>query len=215
VKSSYDNDKFLITGAPRSGTLYIAEVFNRLGYRTGHETVVGVGWDGTDGYHPEAWDRFDGEVSHAIAYTPVDETWPLVHVVRDPILVATSILNLRAVARLEKEYSQNSLHQEHPARVIDFLHKHFESVEAKPNPYMRVQLETITPVILNEMVHHLTGDTISDRHLEYALDLRKNYNSAVERLNTSNLEWNPEAVRDWLMTNYQERTMHLEAQYVS
>jgi hypothetical protein len=74
--------RFLVTGCPRSGTKYIAELFKALGVRMGHEDVFGVR-QGLGG-RPD-WQDFQGEASWlAVPHLPLDGVVVL-HQVRHPL----------------------------------------------------------------------------------------------------------------------------------
>ena len=79
---------FLVVGCNRSGTTYTTELFNRLGYRCGHEEVFGVNPPGFSGFG-----KFDGDVSWlAVPYLDaLPSNVLLLHQVRDPQLTIRSI----------------------------------------------------------------------------------------------------------------------------
>ena len=74
----------LITGHPRSGTGYMAELFQRFGMDVQHERM------GEDGISCWAWATFDVDAPWCDGPRPGCETH-LVHVVRHPLAVAQSV----------------------------------------------------------------------------------------------------------------------------
>jgi hypothetical protein len=84
--------RFVITGAPRSGTLFLAEALARLGHRCGHEEV----------FNPYVTSTFSfgsaqGDVSW-LAAPFLDRLPPgtiVVHQLRDPLAVITSLVGQR------------------------------------------------------------------------------------------------------------------------
>lgn len=75
---------FVVTGTGRCGTSFVAELLNRLGIKTGHESVFTA--DGLE--DPE---DYDGDVSAFAAPHLCGEDGPAVLLVREPIACVTSI----------------------------------------------------------------------------------------------------------------------------
>jgi hypothetical protein len=83
---------FVVTGCPRSGTLFTAEALSRLGHRCGHEQV----------FNPFVTDRFSfgsaqGDVSWLAApfLDRLPEGSVVLHQLRNPLAVITSLLGQR------------------------------------------------------------------------------------------------------------------------
>lgn len=86
--------RFIVTGASRSGTTYVAELLTAAGLRCGHETV----WQWDNHYRPIASrsDDFDGDSSYipAPAAPRLAARLVIVHLVRPPLDVIRSIVGI-------------------------------------------------------------------------------------------------------------------------
>jgi hypothetical protein len=80
--------EFIITGTPRSGSSFMAELFTSAGYPCGHETFYGMPGYGT--YRRPQY----GESSWlAVPYLDRDGNRPKVLVLRNPLKVISSLVN--------------------------------------------------------------------------------------------------------------------------
>jgi len=75
-------DKFLVVGTGRCGTAWLADVLNRCGIKTGHESVYSTSFLG--------WNDWQGDVT--LAGMPYAKNHRSVHLVRDPLKVVNSFL---------------------------------------------------------------------------------------------------------------------------
>ena len=81
--------RLLITGCPRSGTMFTSKVFNALGVNFGHESVYGLR-QGLRG-KPANWGEWEGEASWlSVPFLPLDDTVVL-HQVRHPLGFVRSV----------------------------------------------------------------------------------------------------------------------------
>ncbi len=96
--------RFIVTGCPRSGTAYAAELFSALGIRCGHEKVYGIAQ--AAGLEPVDWSGADGDSSFlAVPFLPVDDAVVL-HQVRHPLEFARSVVGIAFLSddRREKPF---------------------------------------------------------------------------------------------------------------
>ena len=85
--------RFVVTGCPRSGTGYTAQLFRALGISCGHEAVFGRR-QGL-GREPIDWSKFVGDSSWlAVPCLPLDGVIVL-HQVRDPLEFVRSLVGIR------------------------------------------------------------------------------------------------------------------------
>ena len=81
--------RFIVTGCPRSGTMYAAKLFGELGVRMGHEDVFGVP-QGLGG--APRWEGYEADSSWlAVPHLPLDDVVVL-HQVRHPLEFVRSVV---------------------------------------------------------------------------------------------------------------------------
>ena len=81
--------RFIVTGCPRSGTMYAAKLFGELGVRMGHEDVFGVP-QGLGG--DPRWQDYQADSSWlAVPHLPLDDVVVL-HQVRHPLEFVRSVV---------------------------------------------------------------------------------------------------------------------------
>lgn len=82
--------RFLVTGCPRSGTMYTSKVFKGLGVNFGHESVFGLR-QGLRG-RPANWGEWEGEASWlSVPFLPLDDDTVVLHQVRHPLGFVRSV----------------------------------------------------------------------------------------------------------------------------
>jgi hypothetical protein len=82
--------RFLVTGCPRSGTMYTSKVFKGLGVNFGHESVFGLR-QGLRG-RPANWGEWEGEASWlSVPFLPLDDDTVVLHQVRHPLYFVRSV----------------------------------------------------------------------------------------------------------------------------
>jgi hypothetical protein len=88
---------FVITGCPRSGTLFMGEALSRLGHRCGHEQVFNPFVADTASSNNFSFGSAQGDVSWLAApFLPrLPEGTILFHQLRDPLAVITSLIGQR------------------------------------------------------------------------------------------------------------------------
>ena len=172
--------RFLVAGHPRGGTLWMAGVMRRLGYQVGHELAI------RNTYQPDL--MLDGEVSWAVAMHELPADWPVLHIVRHPLDVIRSMYANRSpwdqLGKLAEQPPFDVIVDSDPLRQAVKFWIGWEAAcghLATRHPYMMTRIETLTVNGLRQIEAHLTGYESENYEYEWALDLRTNYNSTLER----------------------------------
>jgi len=154
----------------------MAEVLRRCGLRVGHETVFSE-----VGYRPELWPEFDGEISHAAAqvWDEVPADWPVLHVVRHPVAIIRSMVDLEALGFGSVKGAAT--------HVVEWSRRCVEAVD-RGHPFLRVNADRFGVPELQRTFRHVSFRELDVGAAEVALRLRRDYNSGVERLPTFGLE---------------------------
>lgn len=192
--------RFLVTGAGRSGTGYIANVLTALGCLTGHEDIFG----------PQKL-RDAGELTWP-PEVPGDSSWlgapfldalpagtVVLHQVREPVANVRSSLRIQFFRTpswyrsFAEQHAPTLLQGSEPERCMRYWlewNRMAESARGKPQlAYFRYRLEDIDAAIVAEICARIGLETTPARIAEVLAQMPRDYNTRGDKKNDGDWRW--------------------------
>lgn len=193
--------EWVVVGTGRCGSMWLHKVLQRAGVDAMHETVFTADrWTKT--FDPAGWSQMEGEVSNGAAafLDQIPQTWPVLHLVRDPFLSVASFHAIGAYGDEDKAETEAGIEfrnancpaiykQKDPlsrcvTHVVEWNHLCERAIELG-HPYLRVRVEDIDAAGLDRVLSFLTTRRFDRGLVESAVTLRPDYNTAAEHADTT------------------------------
>lgn len=181
--------RFVAGGTGRCGTVWFRHALERVGLWVTHETMF------THEYRPV--EGPDGEVSAAAAAWrhEIPEWWPILHMVRDPLLVIRSFLDLDSFGTHHTLPSAEALAFRYAHTTVDPTADRFTQTVryvldwdnlwtdfGTSHPYAIARIEDLTgPRTFQTAVEHLTGTTYPKSVCSFATRVSTVVNNSHDR----------------------------------